>query len=260
MKPRLVRSRAATAGVCLIALAGAAACGPASGSKGAEGAARETAAAAGASGAAPPAPRASDTTPQVKADGALSSEQLTAAALMTGDVEGFAAEPLEGGTPTGSSRTAKAACMPFVSVINGTPEPAPSATVYRRLVDTSEDGRADQTVVTEVLGSHPAGAADVLARLRTAIDACSDGFRTKGGDLEPSVFTEVKELPAPAAGDEAVAYELMGVAQGDPVPMVFQVVRSGTTVVTYYAVDVSGGDTPQIPDRLAVAQAAKLKS
>ncbi|MFD7336597.1 hypothetical protein ACFV98_11405 [Streptomyces violascens] len=264
MKPRLVRSRAATAGVCLIALAGAAACGPAGGSKGAEGSVRDTAAAPGAGGATPqatpPAPRASDTTPRVKADGALSSEQLTAAALVTGDVKGFAAEPLEGGTPTGSSRTAKAECMPFVSVINGTPEPAPSATVYRRLVDTSEDGQADQTVVTEVLGAHPDGASDVLARLRTAIDACSDGFRTNGGDLEPSVFTEVKELPAPAAGDEAVAYELMGVAQGDPVPMVFQVVRSGTTVVTYYAVDVSGGDTPQIPDRLAVAQAAKLKS
>lgn len=260
MKPRLVRSRAATAGVCLIALAGAAACGPTSAGKGAEGSVRDTAAAPGASGANPPAPRASGPTPQVKADGALTSDQLNAAALATGDVKDFAAEPLEGGTPTGSSRTAKAECMPFVSVINGTPEPAPSATVYRRLVDTTEDGQADQTVVTEVLGAHPAGASDVLARLRTAIDACSDGFQTKGGDLEPSVFTEVRELPAPKVGDEAVAYELMGVAQGDPVPMVFQVVRSGTTVVTYYAVDVTGGDTPQIPAQLAVAQAAKLKS
>ncbi|MGW2817317.1 hypothetical protein [Streptomyces sp. NPDC001415] len=288
MKPTLVRRRAATAGVCLFALAAAAACGPTGTSgKGAEGSVRETSAASGASastqanrgaptnsatpansdapgasgaGGTPAVPSPSGSAPQVKAADVLTSDQLAAAALATGDVEGFAAESLEGGTPTGSSRTAKAECMPFVSVINGTPEPAPSATVYRRLVETAEDGQADQTVVTEVLGSHPTGASDVLARLRTAIDACSDGFQTKGGDLEPSVFTEVKELPAPEAGDEAVAYELIGVAQGDPVPMVFQVVRSGTTVVTYYAVDVSGGDTPQIPDRLAVAQAAKLKS
>uniref|UniRef100_A0AAU2V2Y1 Lipoprotein n=1 Tax=Streptomyces sp. NBC_00003 TaxID=2903608 RepID=A0AAU2V2Y1_9ACTN len=282
MKPTLVRRRAATAGVCLIALAAAAACGPTGTSgKGAEGSVRETPAASGASASTPansgtpansstpaapgasgtPAlPGPSESAPQVEAAGGLTSDQLAAAALATGDVKDFAAESLEGGTPTGSSRTTKAECMPFVSVINGTPEPAPSATVYRRLVDTTEDGKADQTVVTEVLGAHPFGASDVLARLRTAIDACSDGFQTKGGDLEPSVFTEVKELPAPEAGDEAVAYELTGVAQGDPVPMVFQVVRSGTTVVTYYAVDVGGGDTPQIPARLAVAQAAKLKS
>lgn len=251
MKPRLVRSRTATAGVCLIAFAAVAACGPGGASgQGAEGSVRDTSAAPGASGSA-----------QVKAAaGALSSDQLAKAALVTGDVKDFSAEPLEGGTPTGSSRTAKAECMPFVAVINGTPDPAPSATVYRRLVKASEDGQADQTVVTEVLGAHPAGATDVLPRLRTAIDACADGFKTKGGDLEPSEFTEVREVPAPKVGDEALAYELMGTAQGDPVPMVFLVVRSGTTVVTYYAVDVTGDDTPQIPAELAVAQAAKLKS
>ncbi|MFG3286263.1 hypothetical protein [Streptomyces sp. NPDC048111] len=249
MKPRLLRRRTAAAGVCLVALA-AAGCGAgAKGADGAEGAVRDSAAAAGAG-----------STPRVKASGALSSDQLATAALATGDVKDFAAEPLEGGTPTGSSRTSKPECMPFVSVINGTPDPAPSATVYRRLVNATEDGRADQTVVTEVLGAHPSGATDVLPKLRKAIAACAGGFKTKGGDLEPSYFSAVKELPAPKAGDEALAYELMGVAQGDPVPMVFQVVRSGTTVVTYYAVDVTGDDTPRIPDELAVAQAAKLKS
>ncbi|MFE9373695.1 hypothetical protein ACFYM2_28520 [Streptomyces sp. NPDC006711] len=251
MKPRLLRSRAATVGVCLVALAGAASCGPGgAGAEGAGGAVRETGAAPGTSA-----------TPRTEAAaGALSGDQLAAAALVTGDVKDFAAEPLEGGVPTGSSRTSKPACMPFVSVINGTPQPAPSATVFRRLVNTSEDGQADQTVVTEVLGAHPSGASDVLPRLRSAIQACADGFTTKGGDLEPSAFTAVKELPTPQVGDEAIAYELMGDAQGDPVPMVFQVVRSGTTVVTYYAVDVTGDDTPQIPAQLAVAQAAKLKS
>ncbi|MEU9098247.1 hypothetical protein [Streptomyces sp. NPDC048361] len=251
MKPRLLRSRAATAGVCLVALAAAASCGPAdAGAKGAGGSVRETGV----------APGASASTEVRAAPGALNSDQLAAAALVTGDVKGFSAEPMEGGTPTSNSRTSKDACMPFVSVINGTPQPTPSATVFRRLTDTAEDGQADQTVVTEVLGAHPSGATEVLPRLRTAIEACADGFTTRGGDLEPSAFTEVKELPAPKAGDEALAYELMGEAQGDPVPMVFLVVRSGTTVVTYYAVDVTGDDTPQIPPRLAVAQAAKLKS
>ncbi|MFE4860196.1 hypothetical protein [Streptomyces sp. NPDC056670] len=254
MKPRLLRSRAATAGVCLVALAAAAGCGPGGaggkGAEGAEGSVRDT----------PAAPAASGSSQVKAAAGGLSRDELAEAALVTGDVKDFSAEPLEGGTPTGSSRTAKAECMPFVAVINGTPDPAPSATVYRRLVNATEDGQADQTVVTEVLGAHPSGANEVLPRLRTAIEDCADGFKTKGGDLEPSEFTEVKELPAPKAGDDAVAYELMGTAQGDPVPMVFLVVRSGTTVVTYYAVDVTGDDTPQIPPELAVAQAAKLKS
>lgn len=252
MKPRLVRSRVATAGVCLVALA--AACGPtgSGGEAGGEGpgSVRDSAG----------APAASSGADTKAAPGALSAEQLATAALVTGDVKDFAAESLEGGTPTGSSRASKAACAPIVAVINGTPDPAPSATVFRRLLDTTEDGQADQTVVTEVLGAHPSGATDVLPRLRTALNACADGFTTKGGDLEPSVFTAVKELPAPDAGDEAIAYELTGVAQGETVPMVFQVVRSGTTVVTYYAVDVNGGDTPRIPSELAVAQAAKLRS
>ena len=193
MKPRLVRSRVATAGVCLVALA--AACGPTGSGGGAggegPGSVRDTAS----------APAASSGADTKAAAGALSAEQLAAAALVTGDVKDFAAEPLEGGTPTGSSRASKAACMPFVSVINGTPRarrpPRPSS---GGSWTPTEDGQADQTVVTEVLGAHPSGATDVLPRLRTAIDACADGFTTKGGDLEPSAFTAVKELPAPEAG------------------------------------------------------------
>ncbi|MEV7595728.1 hypothetical protein AB0O42_36270, partial [Streptomyces sp. NPDC089922] len=142
MKPRLVRSRVATAGVCLVALA--AACGPtgSGGEAGGEGpgSVRDSAG----------APAASSGADTKAAPGALSAEQLATAALVTGDVKDFAAESLEGGTPTGSSRASKAACAPIVAVINGTPDPAPSATVFRRLLDTTEDGQADQTVVTEV--------------------------------------------------------------------------------------------------------------
>ncbi|MFF3338948.1 hypothetical protein [Streptomyces flavidovirens] len=188
----------------------------------------------------------------------LGEGELEKVALVSGDVPGFAVTPLQGGGETGKERSEQPECQALAAVINGAPEPAPSAAVHRTLMDESEEGRDDQTVVTEILTSYPQGSAvQVLQGVKDAIGACGRGFSTTGGD-GPSTYTEVKELPAPKAGQEALAYQVTGSFEGTKVPLVFQLVRTGSTVVIFYAANFIDAKTPEIPARLATAQAAKL--
>ncbi|MGX1880967.1 hypothetical protein [Streptomyces sp. NPDC055287] len=177
---------------------------------------------------------------------------------MSGDVPDFAVAPMQGGDATGTERAEQPECQALAAVINGAPQPSPSATVQRTLMDESEEGKNDQTVVTEILTSYPkGGAVQVLRGVSKAVGACADGFRTTGGD-GPSTYTEVKDLPAPNAGQEAIAYQVTGSFEGAKVPLVFQLVRIGSTVVIFYTANFVDAKTPEIPARLATAQAAKL--
>ncbi|WP_189718803.1 hypothetical protein [Streptomyces chryseus] len=167
--------------------------------------------------------------------------------------------PTQGSHATGTERAEQPECQPLAAVINGAPEPAPSAAVHRTLMSKKEENRDDQTVVTEILTSYPKGrAAQVLQGVSKAIRACADGFRTTGGGDGPSTYTEVKPLPAPKAGQEALAYQVTGAFEGPDVPLVFQLVRTGSTVVILYAANYIDGKTPEIPALIATAQAAKL--
>ncbi|MCM2412046.1 hypothetical protein [Streptomyces sp. RKAG290] len=143
-------------------------------------------------------------------------------------------------------------------MINGAPEPAPAATVFRTVMDKSEEGKDSQTVVTEILTSHPEDSAQQLMRgVRDAIQACAGGFRTSSED-GPSSYTEVKQLNLPRAGQESIAYQVTGSIEGDKVPLVFQLVRTGSTVVTFYVANFLDTKTPELPAELVTAQAAKL--
>lgn len=68
----------------------------------------------------------------------------------------------------------------------------------------------------------------------------------------------MKALPVAEVGDDAFAYQVTGDFEGDPVPLVFQVVRCGGTLATYYTANLEGPATPQIPQILLTAQVAKL--
>ncbi|MFG3135161.1 hypothetical protein ACGFZA_02940 [Streptomyces sp. NPDC048211] len=183
---------------------------------------------------------------------------LAGIALTTGEVASYEVTPMQGGEETGTERSENKDCRPLVAVINGAPEPAPAATVFRTVMDASEEGRDDQTVVTEILTSHPKDAAQQLMRgVRDAVRACAGGFRTSSED-GPSTYTEVKQLPLPPAGQESIAYQVTGSIEGDRVPLLFQLVRTGSTVVTFYVADFLTGRTPELPAGLVAAQAAKL--
>ncbi|MEV0006756.1 hypothetical protein [Streptomyces sp. NPDC047973] len=251
-----VRSTALAASALVLCLA-AAGCGPDDGE--AKGAARKSdASAAPGEESRPPAATASPA-PAVTSDGrTLTEAQLAGVALTTGEVTGFDIAPLPGSDERGTEKSEDEACRPITAVINGSPEPAPAATVFRTATDTREEGRDDQTVVTEILTSHRAGGAEELMRsLREAVRACAGGFRTTGED-GPSTYTDVKALAAPGAGQESLAYQVTGSLEGAPVPLVFHLVRTGSTVVTFYAADFLTGKTPEVPAPLVTRQAAKL--
>lgn len=209
---------------------------------------------AAASDAAAPSPTSTPTS----SGKVLDKAGLAAVALTTGELGTYEVTPMQGGEESGTERSENKDCRPLVAVINGAPEPAPAATVFRTVMDKSQEGKDDQTVVTEILTSHPQDGAQQLMRgVRDAVRACAGGFRTSGED-GPSTYAEVKQLPLPPAGQESIAYQVTGSIEGDKVPLVFQLVRTGSTVVTFYVANFVSATTPQLPAELVAAQAAKL--
>ncbi|MGW2053229.1 hypothetical protein ACWCOZ_04770 [Streptomyces sp. NPDC001840] len=183
----------------------------------------------------------------------LGRGELDRAVLATGDVSGFTAEPMAGPPPRGETAE-KAECRPLTAVINGRPEPVAKAVAYRQLVGPEERGPA----VSEFLSAHgEQGATALLSRLRTAVTACAEGFTATGGD-GPSTYTGVKPLPPVKAGDDALAYQVTGDFEGEPVPLVFHLVRVGGTVATFYTANFEDGRTPNLPPALLTAQVTKL--
>lgn len=59
-------------------------------------------------------------------------------------------------------------------------------------------------------------------------------------------------------GQESFAYQVTGSIEGERVPLVFHLVRTGSTVVTFYAANFVDETAPEIPAKLVTAQAANL--
>lgn len=59
--------------------------------------------------------------------------------------------------------------------------------------------------------------------------------------------TAVKALADPKLGDESVAYSLGGDIEGESLPMTFMVVRSGSTLAAFYAMNVLESESVEIP-------------
>ncbi|MER5890414.1 hypothetical protein ABT160_41860 [Streptomyces sp. NPDC001941] len=188
----------------------------------------------------------------------LDKTQLGKVAVADGEVANFSVAALQGGEDTGTERAEQPECQPLAAVINGAPEPAPAATVFRTAMDKSEEGRDDQSVVTLILTSHRgSGAQQLMTSVRTAARACAGGFRTTGGD-GPSTYSEVRELPTAGPGEDAFTYQVTGAVEGNKVPLVFHLVRKGSTVVTFYTGNFVDAKTPALPASLVTAQTAKL--
>lgn len=202
-------------------------------------------------------PKAVD--PKVKGVGAGDGKELTkagldAAVLATGDVSTFAAGPMDAPPAQGESAD-NPDCAPLTAMINGRPEPEASAAVYRQLVGT----KTGRPAISEFLTTHGTqGATALLSRLSDAVKACEAGFKGSGAG-SPSTYSAVKRLDTPKAGDDTLAYQVTGDFEGDPVPLVFHVVRVGGTVATFYTANFEGAGTPEIPSILLATQAAKLK-
>jgi len=242
-------SRIALAASVVVALGSTAACG--SGGEGSEvkSSARATASAAAPSGG------ASDGASGAATDagaGALGQAELEKAALASGDVKGYKVEALPADEmPADSVAATPAVCQPLADMFMFTSQPKAAARVGRSLSATDS---LDSTVTSLALLAHTEGGAqEVFSGLRTASKKCTAYEHT---DFK---YSEVTALPDPKAGDEAVAYRLKGSIEGSSVPMTFTVVRSGSTLVAFYAVNLLGADKTKVPEKVIDAQLAKLR-
>ncbi|MPY44721.1 hypothetical protein FNH04_33905 [Streptomyces phyllanthi] len=183
--------------------------------------------------------------------GPLTAAQLEKAALAAGDVKGYKVEKTsEADMPAETVPAEPAACQPVADMFFFASTPRAASRTGRTLTARSD---SDTNVVSLALLAHEQGNAEkVVADLRTASRSCT-AYEHAGYQ-----YSDVKALPAPEQGDEAVAYGLRGSIEGTEVPMTFTIVRSGSTLVAFYAMNAAEGAKAQVPEDVIEAQMEKL--
>ncbi|MCD9144697.1 hypothetical protein [Streptomyces albireticuli] len=189
----------------------------------------------------------------------LSPAQLKHVELGAREVPGFqiekAGESAAGGGRPGTDR---APCRPLVDVLGSQPRPEPAASVVNTFAKAGEGLDFEGLMgMIRVSTYGRDGAAATLRGLRSAAEACADGFGMRTGEGEPQEFASVRTLPAPELGDEAVAYRLENAAER--APSLITVVRSGSTLAMFFATSLSDPEGVEIPPELVRAQVAKVE-
>jgi hypothetical protein len=184
---------------------------------------------------------------------ALTAAELEKAVVATGDVKGYKVEKVgkDDLPPNGSVDAKPASCQPLADMFMFSTRPTAKDRVVRTLMATDE---LDPKVTSLALLAHDgADAAKVMKDVRTASKTCT------AYEHVDYKYSGVKERPAPDAGDEAVSYDVKGVIDGDKVPMTFTVVRSGSTVVAFYTMNMLDASKTDVPKVIVDAQLAKLE-
>ncbi|WP_254409871.1 hypothetical protein [Streptomyces sp. AC495_CC817] len=183
---------------------------------------------------------------------ALTEAQLKEAALAKGDVKGYkiADMPAED-MPAETVPAQPAACQPLANMFFFTSDPQAKARAGRTV--TSED-ELSASVISLALAAHEQDDAEkVMADLRKATESC-DGYEHVGNK-----YSGIEALTAPEQGDEAVAYKMKGDIEGAEIPMSFTVVRSGSTLIGFYSMNMLDADKAEVPDAILDAQVAKVE-
>ncbi|MBB1243632.1 hypothetical protein GL263_08670 [Streptomyces durbertensis] len=200
--------------------------------------------------------------PKEPARGELTDDQLARYALAQGDLPGFrvripSEQELDG---MGKEKAEQAECQPLVGLMAGEPEPRPSARVYRTIHPTADAHDPSGLILFGTLAAYDKRGAEALFRdLRRAIERCADGFETTAKE-GLAAYTEVKELPRPETGgaDDALAYQLVGDADGQKLPVLFNVLRVDSTVAVYYSMNLLEPGKAVIPEAVVRTQTEKL--
>ena len=144
-----------------------------------------------------------------------------------------------------------AACQPLANMFFFTSDPQAKARAGRTV--TSEDALS-ASVISLALAAHEQGDAEkVMADLRKATESC-DGYEDVCNK-----YSGIEALTAPEQADEAGAYKMKGDIEGAEIPMSFTVVRSGSTLIGFYSMNMLDADKAEVPDAILDAQVAKLE-
>ncbi len=189
---------------------------------------------------------------------AVGPGQLRHVELGAREVPGFV---VERGSPAtaghGLPSTDSEACRPLVTALGSQPQPAPVGSVVETFAATTEKGFQGLLGTIRVSAYEGDGARSTLRALRAAARDCAGGFRMKTGEGQPQRFEEVRTLPAPGLGDEAMAYRLVNAAER--APSLVTVVRTGSALSMFFATHLSDPGAVEVPERLVAAQVAKVE-
>ncbi|MFD9408494.1 hypothetical protein ACFWBN_15975 [Streptomyces sp. NPDC059989] len=149
------------------------------------------------------------------------------------------------GTAAGTART-KAVAKPAQPAENASPEEKAKAAM----------GALGATATAVTLASYEGkGAEEAFTAIKTAGTACAGGYTgSQSGDSLK--ITKVAPGASVTAGDGALAYTVVGDADGEPLTMELVVVRKGNTLATFSAVSLTG--TAEQPKAVVDAQVKKL--
>ncbi|MFE9563531.1 hypothetical protein ACFYM0_20740 [Streptomyces sp. NPDC006487] len=183
---------------------------------------------------------------------------------------------LKGATPeeakAGAGATSdKPACVPLVKAQSMAAQGAGTGTARVKAVGKPKEAAADASpeekakAAMQALGStatavtlesfEGTGAAEAFASLKSAGAACAAGY-TATQDGETGKVTKVAAGTPVTGGDEALAYTVVGDADGSPFTTQLVVVRQGNTLATFSAISLTG--TAEQPTAVVAAQVKKL--
>ncbi|MFJ4689968.1 hypothetical protein [Streptomyces sp. NPDC088766] len=212
---------------------------------------------------------------------ALTAAELEKLLLAQGEVKGYKIDAGDPSLPASKSavKVDKSACEPLVYAISALPPGDTDASARNTVTedksaqagtkspeDISESDIEDAFDVTTTLvglSSYEGdGAEKAMKAVTDSVTACSGGF-SMSADGETQKATEVTSAKASGLGEESVAFTVVADMDGEGTAnFQVEVVRSGSTVATFYGINLGalakGGDS-KVPAAVSQAQVAKLK-
>ncbi|MEU8654890.1 hypothetical protein [Streptomyces sp. NPDC048737] len=212
---------------------------------------------------------------------ALTSAELEKLLLAQGEVEGYKVDAADASLPASKSaaKVDKSACEPLVYAMSALPPGDTDASARNTVTedksaqgstkspeDISEADIEDAFNVTATLvglSSYEGdGAEKTMKAVTDGVTACSGGFGMTA-DGETQKVTKVTSAKASGLGEESVAFTAVADMDGDgTATFQVEVVRSGSTVATFYGINLGAlakGGESKVPAAVAQAQVAKLK-
>lgn len=216
---------------------------------------------------------------------ALSAAELKKSIIAQGDVEGYKVDASGKQLPKSKDqiKSSDEKCRPLAYAMGGlapgdaasntavmtTEEKKPTDSASKSLEDLAEgeiedsltDAMSLNMTVVGLSSYDGSGAEETFKSVSDAVESCSGGFPVvmQGSDQK---LTEITSEKASGAGDESVAFAAVSDDDGDVGTTHVEVVRHGSTIATYYTINLGLMMTDKaydVPAALIDAQAAKLK-